>query len=172
MPPADQSELLGVYLWLAPPCARPFHCSEILIEKHWRGVARRDVAERFWATVCKHRSKRVRKASEGAAQVLHHKAQRVTRTNKSLLGTTFQDVPPIITTPMYYLIHVQRGGMFYLACVTIEVGSRSPFAHVSHANRTPHIHVWPCLSPGVSTCGCGAAPPHCGCVRDVLYQGH
>lgn len=56
----------------------PYTCSEILIEKHWRGVARRDVAERFWATVCKHRSKRVRKASEGAVEVLHPKAQRVT----------------------------------------------------------------------------------------------
>lgn len=62
---------------------------EVLIEKHWRGVTRRDVAEYFWDEVTKYKSTK--------------------------------DVPPVITTPMYYLISVIRHGLFFLACVSSEV---------------------------------------------------
>jgi len=33
-----------------------------------------------------------------------------------------QDVPPIIATPMYYLVSVHRHDMFFLATVCAEVG--------------------------------------------------
>ena len=45
------------------------------------------------------------------------------------MGVCLQDVPPIIVTPMYYLISVLRHNMFFLATVTAEV--RTPAANAS-----------------------------------------
>ncbi len=36
-------------------------------------------------------------------------------------SSSFDEVPPIIATPKYYFLHVQREGIFYLAIVSKEV---------------------------------------------------
>lgn len=43
-----------------------------------------------------------------------------------------QDVNPILTTPKYYLIHIQRGGLFFLSVVSMEV---SPLLVVEFLHR-------------------------------------
>lgn len=40
-------------------CVVGVHRSQVLIEKHWRGVTGRPVVEFFWEEVCKHDKKTV-----------------------------------------------------------------------------------------------------------------
>lgn len=56
-----------------------------------------------------------------------------------------QDVPPIIVTPMYYLISVLRHNMFFLATVTAEVRPRPctpPRSRPAACVRRPRSQPW------------------------------
>ena len=57
------------------------------------------------------------------------------------MGVRLQDVPPIIVTPMYYLISVLRHNMFFLATVTAEVRTAAANASRCCSCRTACVIV-------------------------------
>ena len=66
-----------------------FGLSEVIIEKHYRGLMNRNVCDYLWDEVSK--------------------------------APSHDEVLPILQTTKYYLIHVQKSGLFFLAVCDLEV---------------------------------------------------
>jgi AP-3 complex subunit mu len=115
-------------------------CREVLIEKHYRGVVNRSVCDLFWAEVSSvHAACRGNPAQAcGCAQFF-----------PAVQAASPQEVLPVITTPKYYLFHVLRHRLFFLANVTAE----------ARGARTAVLGLWPSALPNHFVRRVFQAPP-------------
>lgn len=86
---------------------------EVLIEKHWRGKAKRTIAEVFLEEAGKFPNK-----SEVRQQYMH---SRHVASSFSLLRPLFVQIPPVIPTQKHFLINVYRFGLHFVSSVDTEV---------------------------------------------------
>jgi len=118
----------------------------VVMEKHWRGATPRTAVEVFWTEVSKYAvkvsggatySSRIlptRTPAPAAAATAVDPPQLASHTPPPLShylttpppipcprNDEQKDVPPVITTPKFYYVSIQRNGLFFLAIVVEEV---------------------------------------------------
>ncbi|OZJ05332.1 hypothetical protein BZG36_01595 [Bifiguratus adelaidae] len=104
---------------------------KIIIEKHWRGVIPRQVVDKFNDQVVTFLAKPVytpytgRSLEDGSATSAQQR-------NGDLLVQRFalEDLPPVIDTPHYQFLNVQRGGLIWLSPVESEVEPQMIFEFI------------------------------------------
>jgi AP-3 complex subunit mu len=88
--------LFGVVAALMWLCLALDFDRDVVIEKHWRGFVNRSILDYF-------------------LEELNSATSSSSSTSSSI------DIPPIITTPKFYLIYVQHNDLFFLSPVQFDV---------------------------------------------------
>jgi hypothetical protein len=95
---------------------RAWGCRMVLMDKHWRVVLSRSVAERYW--------EEARRGGLGEVRVgtrpLPRRSPVPTRPDTRTAECMLCQVPPVIKVPKYTLVPVQRDGLVFLAVLTAE----------------------------------------------------
>lgn len=103
-------------------------CSDVIIEKHYKGVTSRASVEIFWEEVNKRSKRDVSRGGRFNSCIpstsdaeLTARLPDITFTHTSRSRCFMQDVPPVLVTPKYYLVSIYRNGLYFLATLNTEV---------------------------------------------------